>query len=166
MKKFRRSSLLKALRDVALAAGPRGMVGGQAQDILSENSEPNKETLNFIHLHKTAALIAASVRIGPILANSGTKKLRALTRYGENIGLVFQIVDDILNVEGKTVELGKPVGSDSRKNKLTYPSLYGIEVARQKADEYIAEAIRTLSEFSSEADPLREIAHYLMARRN
>jgi geranylgeranyl diphosphate synthase type II len=106
------------------------------------------------------------VRIGPILANSGTKKLRALTRYGENIGLAFQIVDDILNVEGTTVELGKPVGSDSRKNKLTYPSLYGIEVARQKADEYMSEAIRILSEFSSEADPLREIAQYLVTRRN
>ena len=161
-----RSALLKAIRDVALAAGAHGMVGGQAQDILSESSEPNRETLNFIHFHKTAALIAASVRIGPILANSGTKKLRALTRYGENIGLAFQIIDDILNVEGTTVELGKPVGSDSRKNKLTYPSLYGIEVARQKADEYIAEAIRTLAEFSSEADPLREIAHYFVTRRN
>jgi len=161
-----RSALLKAIRDVALAAGAHGMVGGQAQDILSESSEPNRETLNFIHLHKTAALIAASVRIGPILANSGTKKLRALTRYGENIGLAFQIVDDILNVEGTTVELGKPVGSDSRKNKLTYPSLYGIEVARQKADEYIAEAIRALLEFLSEADPLREIAQYLVTRRN
>jgi len=161
-----RSALLKAIRDVALAAGAHGMVGGQAQDILSESSEPNRETLNFIHLHKTAALIAASVRIGPILANSGTKKLRALTRYGENIGLAFQIVDDILNVEGTTVELGKPVGSDSRKNKLTYPSLYGIEVARQKADEYMAEAIRALLEFLSEADPLREIAQYLVTRRN
>jgi len=161
-----RSALLKAIRDVALAAGAYGMVGGQAQDILSESSEPNRETLNFIHLHKTAALIAVSVRIGPILANSGTKKLRALTRYGENIGLAFQIVDDILNVEGTTMELGKPVGSDSRKNKLTYPSLYGIEVARQKADEYMADAIHILSEFSSEADPLREIAHYLVTRRN
>jgi geranylgeranyl diphosphate synthase type II len=161
-----RSALLKAIRDVALAAGAHGMVGGQAQDILSESSEPNRETLNFIHLHKTAALIAVSVRIGPILANSGTKKLRALTRYGENIGLAFQIVDDILNVEGTTMELGKPVGSDSRKNKLTYPSLYGIEVARQKADEYMAEAIRALLEFLSEADPLREIAQYLVTRRN
>jgi len=158
--------LLRALRDVALAAGAHGMVGGQAQDILSESSEPNRETLNFIHLHKTAALIAASVRIGPILASSGTKNLRALTHYGENIGLAFQIVDDILNIEGITVELGKPVGSDSRKNKLTYPSLHGIEVAKQKANEYMANAISTLSEFSSEADPLREIAQYLVTRRN
>ena len=165
-KKILQSSLLKALRDVALAAGPQGMVGGQAQDILAENSEPNRETLKFIHLHKTAALIGASVRIGPILANSGKKKLCALSRYGENIGLAFQIVDDILNVEGTAVELGKPVGSDSRKNKLTYPSLYGIEVARQKADEYRTEALLALSAFSSEAEPLREIADYLVKRRN
>jgi geranylgeranyl diphosphate synthase type II len=158
--------LLRALRDVARAAGAYGMVGGQAQDILSESSEPSRETLNFIHFHKTAALITASVRIGPILANSGTKKLRALTCYGENIGLAFQIVDDILNVEGTTVELGKPVGSDSRKNKLTYPSLYGIGVARQKADEYLSEALRALAEFSSGSEPLREIAHYLVTRRN
>ena len=94
------------------------MVGGQAQDILSENSEPDRETLNFIHLHKTAALITASVRMGPILANSRTKKLRALTSYGENIGLAFQIVDDILDVEGTTEELGKPVGLGQQKKQI------------------------------------------------
>jgi geranylgeranyl diphosphate synthase type II len=141
------------------------MVGGQAQDILAENSEPDRETLHFIHLHKTAALITASVRIGPILANSGTKKLCALTRYGENIGLAFQIVDDILDVEGTTVETGKPIGSDSRKTKLTYLSLYGLEGARQKANNMLAEAVHALKEFSSEADPLREIAQYLVTRR-
>jgi geranylgeranyl diphosphate synthase type II len=165
-KKISQSCLLKALRDVAVAAGPLGMVGGQAEDILAENSEPNRETLNFIHLHKTAALIGASVRIGPILANSGKKKFRALSRYGENIGLAIQIVDDILNVEGTAAELGKPTGSDSRKNKLTYPSLYGIEGARQKADKCLAEALGALAEFSSEAEPLREIAHYVVTRRN
>jgi geranylgeranyl diphosphate synthase, type II len=158
--------LLRVMRDVASAAGMRGMVGGQAQDILAENSDPDRETLNFIHLHKTAALIASSVRIGPILANSGTKKLRALTRYGESIGLAFQIVDDILDVEGSVLELGKPVGSDSRKKKVTYPSLYGIEVARQKKNACLAEALNALKEFSSEADPLRDIARYVVMRRN
>jgi geranylgeranyl diphosphate synthase, type II len=142
------------------------MVGGQAQDILAENSDPNRETLNFIHLHKTAALIASSVRIGPILANSGTKKLRALTRYGESTGLAFQIVDDILDVEGSVLELGKPVGSDSRKKKVTYPLLYGIEVARQRKNACLVEALNALKEFSSEADPLRDIARYVVARRN
>jgi geranylgeranyl diphosphate synthase, type II len=165
-KKISQSSLLRAMRDVALAAGIQGMVGGQAQDILAENSEPNRETLDFIHLRKTAALIAASVRIGPILANSGTKKLRALTRYGESIGLAFQIVDDILDVEGTALELGKPVGSDTRKKKVTYPLLYGIEVARQKKDNCLVDALNALKEFSSEGDPLREIARYVVMRRN
>jgi geranylgeranyl diphosphate synthase type II len=100
--KLRASSLLKAVREVALSAGAYGMVGGQVQDILSENMEPDKDTLEFIHLHKTAALITASVKLGAILANSGKNRLKALTRYGENIGLAFQIIDDILDVEGST----------------------------------------------------------------
>ena len=158
--------LLRAVGEVAFAAGVRGMVGGQAQDILAENSEPDKETLVFIHRHKTAALIAASVRVGPILADSGTKMLRSLTRYGDNMGLAFQIVDDLLDVEGTTPELGKTVGSDRKKRKLTYPALYGIEVARRKAQECLADALHALEIFGSEADPLREIAHYLVMRRH
>src|SRR4030066_369744 len=101
------SSLIKVVREIALASGASGMVGGQAQDILSENSEPDKDTLHFIHLHKTAALITASVRTGPVLAGSDEGTINALTRYGENIGLVFQIVDDILDIEGDPKELGK-----------------------------------------------------------
>jgi geranylgeranyl diphosphate synthase, type II len=157
--------LLKAVREVALSAGANGMVGGQAQDILSENSEPDGDTLEFIHLHKTGALITASVRMGPILFNSRRNSLSALTRYGENIGLAFQIIDDILDIEGTTEELGKSAGSDSKKNKLTYPSLFGIEVARQKAKDLIEGAVDAISKFSNEADPLRGIAYYLGDRR-
>jgi len=163
--KIKPSILLKALREVALAAGHIGMVGGQAQDIISEDAEPDSETLEFIHLHKTAALIKSSVRIGSILAGSRKKQLQALTRYGENTGLAFQIIDDVLDVEGSAEELGKPVGSDSRKKKMTYPSLYGIEGARNKANELISVAIDAIGIFSSEADPLREIAGYLAKRR-
>lgn len=163
--KINPSSLLKAVREISLAAGAYGMVGGQAQDILSENAEPDKDTLEFIHLHKTAALITSSVRIGPILANSRKKQLHALTRYGENIGLAFQIVDDILDVEGTPEELGKSAGSDSRKKKMTYPSLFGVEGARKRANELILIAIDAIRIFSSEADPLREIARYLDQRR-
>jgi geranylgeranyl diphosphate synthase type II len=163
--KIKPSILLKALREVTLAAGHNGMVGGQAQDIISEDAEPDIETLEFIHLHKTAALIKSSVRIGPILAASGKKGLEALTRYGENTGLAFQIIDDVLDVEGSAEELGKPVGSDSRKKKMTYPSLYGIEGARKKANELISIAIDAIGIFSSEADPLREIAGYLAKSR-
>ncbi len=164
-KPIKSSALTRVVREVAISAGAYGMVGGQAQDILSEDSEPDRDILNFIHLHKTAALITASVRIGPLIANSGKKALRALTIYGENIGLAFQIVDDILDVEGTTEELGKSAGSDSRKKKMTYPSLFGVEGARQKANGLIASAIDALKIFSSEADPLREIAGYLIKRR-
>jgi geranylgeranyl diphosphate synthase, type II len=157
--------LLKAVREAALSAGANGMVGGQAQDILSENSEPDADTLEFIHLHKTAALITASVRMGPILADSTRDKLYSLTRYGECIGLAFQIIDDVLDVEGTTEELGKSAGADSRKKKLTYPLLFGIEGARQKAKDLIESATDALCIFSSEAGPLREIAKYLGERR-
>jgi geranylgeranyl diphosphate synthase type II len=164
--KIKPSSLIKVVRDIALSAGAYGMVGGQAQDILSENSEPDRDTLHFIHFHKTASLITASVRMGPILANIGRDKLKALTRYGENIGLTFQIIDDILDVEGNTEELGKSTGSDKKKKKMTYPSLHGVEGSRQKANELISEAIDALRIFSSKADSLREIAYYLIKRRS
>lgn len=162
---IQQSLLMKAVRELALSSGSSGMVGGQAQDILSENSEPDVETLEFIHLHKTAALITASVRIGAILAKGRKKQLHALTKYGENIGLVFQIVDDLLDIESTTEELGKSAGSDSRKKKMTYPSLFGSELARQKANELILKAKEALNIFSYEADPLREIAVYLGQRR-
>jgi geranylgeranyl diphosphate synthase, type II len=158
-------AILKAIREVAMASGANGMVGGQVQDILSESADPDSDTLEFIHLHKTTALITASVRIGSILAGSGRKRLDALTRYGESVGLAFQIIDDILDIEGTTEELGKSAGSDSQKNKLTYPSLFGIEGARQKAKILIKAAEDALGIFSSEADPLREIARYLIERR-
>jgi geranylgeranyl diphosphate synthase type II len=164
--KIKPSSLIKVVRDIALSAGAYGMVGGQAQDILSENSEPDRDTLHFIHFHKTASLITASVRMGPIIANIGRDKLKALTRYGENIGLTFQIIDDILDVEGNTEELGKSTGSDKKKKKMTYPSLHGVEGSRQKANELISEAIDALRIFSSKADSLREIAYYLIKRRS
>jgi len=163
--KIKPSSMIKVVWDIALSAGAYGMVGGQAQDILSESSEPDRDTLHFIHLHKTAALITTSVRMGPILADIGGDILKALTRYGENVGLTFQIIDDILDIEGNTEELGKSAGSDKKKKKMTYPSLYGLEGSRLRAQELILEAIDALRIFSSEADPLREIASYLIKRR-
>jgi geranylgeranyl diphosphate synthase type II len=158
-------SILRVIRDVALAAGTSGMVGGQTQDILSENTKPDRDTLEFIHLRKTAALIAASVRMGGILANASIPKLKALSEYGKNIGLAFQIVDDILDVEGTTEDLGKTAGSDINKKKMTYPSLFGIEGARQKAKYLITTAIDSLKIFSSVEEPLRNIATYLIERK-
>lgn len=160
----RHNNILKIIRELALASGVNGMVGGQAQDILSENEEPDDNTLSFIHTHKTAALIAASVKIGGMLADCSDDELSRLARYGENTGLAFQIIDDILDVEGETEIIGKPKGSDEKKKKMTYPRLYGIQRSRQKAEELISDAIRILSPFNEKADPLRAIASYLLER--
>jgi geranylgeranyl diphosphate synthase type II len=159
-------NLMKALQEIALASGLNGMVAGQVQDILSENKEPDAETLQFIHRHKTGALLRASVRIGPVLFGSEQKVLDALTAYGEHIGLAFQVIDDILDIEGDTEELGKTVGSDEKINKMTYPRLYGMQKSKEIAEKLISDAKAALTVFSSEADPLRAIADYLLTRRS
>jgi geranylgeranyl diphosphate synthase type II len=163
---IKEDSLLKALHEISTASGAAGMVAGQVQDMLSENAGPDIDTLHFIHKHKTTALLRASVRTGPLLAGIGRDKLDALTRYGDSIGLTFQVIDDILDVEGETEVIGKPRGSDEKKKKMTYPSLYGIEKSREIAQTLVTEAVSALSIFSSEADPLREIAYYLLERKS
>lgn len=163
---FEPSLRLMVIREIAMAAGIHGMVGGQAQDLLSEDAEPDVETLAFIHSHKTAALITASVRTGGILANCDDEKLFGLTKYGENIGLAFQVVDDILDIEGETEVIGKPKGSDEKKKKMTYPKLYGIERSKEKAKELIDSAIGALRIFDEKAEPLRGIARYLLERKS
>ncbi len=160
------SRLLRASKEVAEASGMRGMVAGQVQDMLSENSEPDRDTLEFIHRCKTAALICGSVRLGAILYGGEEDTISAMTGYGNNIGLAFQVVDDILDIEGETEELGKPKGSDEKKKKMTYPRLYGIERSREKAKELIDDAIASLVLFEERAEPLREIARYLLQRRS
>jgi len=162
----RPANLLLALREVALASGLDGMVAGQVQDILSENKEPDTETLRFIHTHKTGALLRASVRIGPVLFGSDQTVTDALTSYGEHIGLAFQVIDDILDIEGDTEELGKTVGADEKIKKMTYPRLYGLNTSKEIAENLIADARAALSAFSSEADTLRRIADYLLTRRS
>jgi geranylgeranyl diphosphate synthase type II len=158
--------LLRVVNDVSRSAGVEGMVAGQVQDILSENSEPDGENLQFIHKHKTAALIRSSVTLGPMLYGCFDSRLEALSSYGNNLGLAFQVIDDILDVEGSTEELGKTAGSDERINKLTYPSLFGVPRSREIAEKLIAEAVSSLDGFSSSADPLREMAFYLLKRRS
>lgn len=164
--KVKDRDLLKASAEISAASGYQGMVAGQVQDILSENAEADAETLQFIHRHKTAALIRASVKVGGILSGTDAKVVGALTSYGENIGHAFQVIDDILDVEGNTKELGKTVGSDEKINKMTYPRLYGLERSRGIAKELVGAAVASLEPFSSGADPLREIARYLLERRN
>ncbi len=158
--------VLKVVREVSMAAGAHGMVGGQSEDILSEGRQIDGENLSFIHAHKTGALITVSVRMGAILGRADKRKLSALTLYGENIGLAFQIVDDVLDIEGNSAELGKPTGSDEKKKKLTYPVLYGIDLSMKKAEGLVQQAVDALDIFPGSADPLREIARYILRRRN
>ena len=163
---IRPGSLLKLVREVAMAAGAHGMVAGQAGDILSENGAMESDNLSFIHAHKTGALITASVRMGGILANAGKRQLAALTCYGENIGHAFQIIDDILDVQGESTELGKSTGADERMKKMTYPGLYGIDLSAKKAEMLVQEALDALKCFPETSEPLKEIAFYILKRRN
>lgn len=159
-------AMLRIINDLASSAGLSGMVIGQAMDIISENKQPDEDTLNFIHTNKTAEMIKVSVRIGTLLANANDEDVALLTKYGINIGLAFQIVDDIIDITETTESLGKNSGSDERKNKMTYPALFGIDISRQKVKEHIDMAIQSLSSFGSNADPLRMIANYLIERKN
>jgi geranylgeranyl diphosphate synthase type II len=161
-----RDALMGAIRELAQASGVGGMVGGQVQDIISEGAEPDPETLHFIHKHKTGALIAASVRLGGILAEADEAVMAALTEYGENLGLAFQIVDDVLDVKGDASVMGKPTGSDQQKKKMTYPALYGVEDSMKKAGELIDRAIDALEPLGEGAEPLREIARYIISRNS
>lgn len=140
------------------------MVAGQAQDILSENSEPDGDTLKFIHSNKTAALITASVRLGPILAECDDNILSLFTEYGQKIGMVFQIVDDILDLTGDPLQTGKTTGSDQRKKKLTYPCLYGIERSKEMAKKLVEEAISLVSGLGRDIEPFKVLALYFLKR--
>ncbi len=161
---FEERLVLEIINEVASASGIFGMVGGQAVDIESEGKEIDFPTLQYIHTHKTGALILVSIRMGAKLGRADEDRLRALSHYGERIGLVFQIVDDILNVQGKRELLGKTTGSDLRRGKATYPSLFGLEESKRKAEELAESAVQSLHSFGLEADPLREIAWYIVKR--
>lgn len=151
---------------LAQAAGSLGMVGGQALDIASEGKEISLETLRYLHSCKTGALITAAVRMGGVLGQATPAQDENLTSYGHYIGLAFQIVDDLLNVEGTTEQLGKQAGSDAERGKATYPAFFGLERTHALAKEAVENAISTLEPFSSLADPLREMAHYIYYRKN
>lgn len=157
--------ILKAVRVIAEAAGSTGMVGGQVVDIESEGKEVAFPLLEYIHIHKTGELILASCRAGVIMANGDDKSLDAVTKYGEAIGLAFQITDDLLDIEGNREETGKAVGGDAKKGKATYPSVLGIDESKKRAQELVDIAVASLNDFGRKAEPLREIARYLVKRR-
>lgn len=149
---------------LARSAGSRGMVGGQVVDMESEGKSIDLPTLEYIHTHKTGALILAAVESGAILGGADAEQRRALRRYGEAIGLAFQVADDILDIVADQNELGKDVGSDLKRGKATYPQLLGLDGARQRARELRELAFSTLKVFDASARPLREIASYIVDR--
>lgn len=158
--------LVAIIKEISTASGVYGMVGGQVVDMEAEGKDIDFPTLEYIHTHKTGSLIRASVRIGAIYAKANKRRFTALTRYGEQIGLAFQIADDILDITGTQKEIGKDVGSDLKKGKKTFPSFYGLEESRRRAVEVVGHALSALKDFDRKADPLRALAKYIINRVN
>ena len=158
------SARLKIIQTIARAAGSLGMVGGQALDMEGEGQALSFEQLQTIHRSKTGALITASVLSGAIGAGAEAEQLGKLRVFGDNIGLAFQIVDDLLDVISTTEELGKTAGSDAEHNKATYPAFFGIEKTRELALQAVERSLDALSSFSDSADPLRALARYIVDR--
>ncbi len=160
-------AMLQVIHEIASCAGSRGMVGGQLADMETEGKpDIDLPTVQYIHTHKTGALIKAAVKAGAIIGGAEGPMLGAITRYGEAVGLAFQIADDILDIEGTTAEIGKDAGSDQARGKATYPAVMGIVHAKQRADELVNMAIESLASFSEQAEPLRQIASYIVKRKS
>jgi geranylgeranyl diphosphate synthase type II len=157
-------TLLRVIHLIGRCAGSLGMVAGQVVDMESEGTEVDLPTLEYIHTHKTGALILASIQTGALLGGGSEEALAALTRYGEASGLAFQLTDDILDVVGDQEVLGKDVGSDEARGKATYVALLGLEGARLRARELRDLAVTALAPLGERAEPLRRIAHYIVDR--
>ncbi|MDZ8034383.1 MAG: polyprenyl synthetase family protein [Nostoc sp. DedQUE08] len=163
----KREVVLQVIARLGRALGASGLVGGQVVDLESEGkSDISLETLNFIHKHKTAALLEACVVCGGLIANASPEDVQRLTRYAQNIGLAFQIIDDILDITSTQEQLGKTAGKDQKAQKVTYPSLWGLEESRSIAQELVKEACVELEPFGDRAKPLQAIAHFIISRNN
>ena len=161
---FPEDRVCQVIEEISQAAGTFGMLGGQAADLEAEGKDISREALAYIHSHKTGALFTASVRSGAILSGASREQLEALTAYASHLGLAFQITDDILDITGDTVKLGKTIGSDLRKKKATFPSLYGLEESRRRAQEESRRALEIAQALGSNAQALQQIVLYLANR--
>jgi geranylgeranyl diphosphate synthase type II len=162
----REGVLLEVINLLATAAGYQGMVGGQMLDLLAEGRRITLKELEIIHRHKTGALLTAAVRAGALIGGGNRGAVTALTTYGEKFGLAFQITDDLLDVEGDTAEMGKAAGMDEKRQKATYPAVLGLETTREWARRLVADAVAALESFQERAEPLQELARYLLVRRS
>lgn len=157
--------LLRIIHTISSAAGYKGMIEGQMRDLSSENSRLDIEDLSTMHALKTGALIEASVNTGILLGGGSEKQIQQLGIYATNIGLAFQVTDDILNVEGDAELMGKAIGTDEIRNKSTFPSLLGINESKIFKKKLINNALQALDNFDSRSDPLRAIASYIIERK-
>jgi geranylgeranyl diphosphate synthase type II len=156
--------VLEAIHVVAQAAGLQGMVGGQTVDIETQGNSFDLSLLEYIHTHKTGALIVGSVKAGAILGGATEVEVASLATYGHTIGLAFQIIDDILDIEGSKKDLGKGTGLDLMQDKATYPRLLGLEESRKRAEALIGQAEESLAQFGAKAETLKQIARYICRR--
>lgn len=154
----------KAIELLAHLLGTYGMIGGEMTDIECEGKTVDLEIVDYIHYHKTAALIEASLLVGAMLADASEKDMEIIRNYGRSIGLAFQIVDDILDIVSTTEELGKDAGSDIENGKATYPSIVGLEKSRERAKELYEESIKVLEGLKCDTSILRSIAAYIITR--
>jgi geranylgeranyl diphosphate synthase type II len=153
------------LREIAVAAGSQKLIAGQVADLEAEGKNVKRGQLQFIHENKTAALLKSSVRLGAMSANADARKLSAVTRFGQRLGLAFQIIDDILDVTQTSEILGKSAGKDLAARKATYPAVIGLEKSRAEARRLTRQAHNALSVFSNrDAEPLHALANYLLER--
>ncbi len=159
------SKHLDIVNRVSVAAGYQGMIQGQMDDIEAEGKQLSFDDLEKLHRLKTGVLIEASVCTGAVLGGAETEKVENLQSYAENIGLAFQVTDDILNVEGDPEIMGKSAGTDMERGKMTYPSLIGIDKSKKLAEKLVNNALDVISHFDHRADPLRSIAQYILHRK-
>lgn len=158
--------VIQAVQELAQAAGPRGMVGGQAIDIgLTGQSDVSLSNLKKMHSYKTGALIRASCLSGAVLAEARNSDLQKVSRFGKAIGLAFQVADDILDLTGDKNKMGKPIGSDIKQNKITYPSILGLEKSKKFGLDLVEEATSAIKDYSGpQIDFLTDLAHYIINR--
>jgi geranylgeranyl diphosphate synthase type II len=159
-----RAAALRAIREIAAGAGAAGMVGGQVADLEAEQKKPTRMLVEYIHARKTGALLRASVRAGAWIGGAKPAQFARLDRYGTAVGLAFQVADDILDVEGGTEKTGKREGRDAELQKVTYPAAVGMANAKSKARELLDESLDALSSFGLSAEPLRQIARFVVER--
>jgi geranylgeranyl diphosphate synthase type II len=160
----KRFSVKDYVEEIAITGGSRKLIGGQVLDLEGEGKKLTKKDLVRIHEAKTAALLTAAVRLGAMTANATPRKLEALTTFGYNLGLAFQVIDDILDVTQTTEMLGKTAGKDEAVDKSTYPAILGLDASRKEAARLTRKALKSLEVFGNKANRLEQISRYLLER--